>query len=123
MDRERSRTPEVEDVEDSRSATTSQQTDTDAESRTTAPRLLPPWKVLLHNDDVNIAEDVVNVILALTRLKLVEATRCMLEAHHQGVSLLLTTHRERAELYVHQFARRQLTVTAEPDERSTNGAD
>lgn len=80
----------------------------------TKPRLLPPWKVLLHNDDVNDQEHVVATILTLTNLKPAEALHCMQEAHHTGVGLVLNTHRERAELYAVQFHRRDLTVTIEP---------
>ncbi len=36
-------------------------------------------------------------------------------AHETGTALLLTTHRERAELYVEQLASRNLTATAEPE--------
>lgn len=79
------------------------------------PRLLPPWKLILHNDDVNEARTVVKVIQLLTPLKEQEATARMLEAHKTGSSLLLVTHQERAELYVEQFASCRLTVTAEPD--------
>lgn len=77
-------------------------------------RLLPPYRVLLHNDDVNTFEHVILAILKLTPLKETEAVQRTLEAHQRGVSLLLVTHRERAELYVEQFATYKLTVTAEP---------
>ncbi|MCG3129145.1 MAG: ATP-dependent Clp protease adapter protein ClpS [Phycisphaerae bacterium] len=77
-------------------------------------RLLPPYRVLLHNDDVNTFEHVILAILKLTPLKEVEAVQRTLEAHQRGVALLLITHRERAELYVEQFATYKLTVTAEP---------
>ncbi len=77
---------------------------------------LPPYRVLLHNDDVNTFEHVTASIMRLTSLKLEEAVRCTLEAHETGLSLLLVTHRERAELYVEQFASLGLTVTCEPDE-------
>jgi ATP-dependent Clp protease adaptor protein ClpS len=80
------------------------------------PKVLPPWKVLLHNDDVNEILFVVETVMLLTHLKKQEAITRTLEAHHRGVTLLLTTHRERAELYVQQFASRNLTVTIEPDQ-------
>ena len=32
------------------------------------PKTLPPWKVLLHNDDVNVIEDVVKTLQKLTTL-------------------------------------------------------
>ena len=78
------------------------------------PRTLPPWKVLLHNDDVNELEDVVRIIRQLTPLNKQDALARTLEAHKSGVALLLTTHQERAELYVEQFASAGLTTTAEP---------
>jgi ATP-dependent Clp protease adapter protein ClpS len=37
-----------------------------------------------------------------------------IEAHQSGVSMLLVTHRERAELIQDQFQTRGLTVTIEP---------
>ena len=43
-----------------------------------------------------------------------EAEFRMWEAYHQGRSLVLVTHLERAELYVEQFADRGLCATIEP---------
>ncbi len=83
--------------------------------RQAPPKPLRPWKVMLHNDDVNEMLKVVQVICQLTRLKKEEAAACTLEAHNSGVALLLVTHQERAELYVEQFATYNLTVTAEPE--------
>lgn len=79
----------------------------------TPPKRLPPWKVILHNDDDNEMLYVVETIMVLTPLGQREAVMRMLEAHERGKSLLLTTHRERAELYQEQFTSRQLTVTIE----------
>ncbi len=79
------------------------------------PGLLPPYRVLLHNDDVNDMGFVVEKILELTTLEFEEAIEKMLEAHETGVALLLVTHRERAELYAEQFQTYQLLVTIEPD--------
>ncbi|MCS7014503.1 MAG: ATP-dependent Clp protease adaptor ClpS [Gemmatales bacterium] len=75
---------------------------------------LPPYKLLLHNDDVNDMAYVVQTIQELTALSREEATQRMLEAHKNGVALLLVTHKERAELYAEQFASKGLTVTIEP---------
>ncbi len=77
---------------------------------------LPPYKVLLHNDDVNDFFFVIGSIVKLTTLPLEEALQKTLEAHEAGVSLLLVTHKERAELYCEQFATFKLTVTMEQDE-------
>lgn len=78
-------------------------------------RNLPRFKVLLHNDDHNTMEYVVRVIQKLTPLSKEEAVLRMREAHETGVSLLLVTHKERAELYVEQFASCGLTTTIEPE--------
>ena len=77
---------------------------------------LPPYKVLLHNDDVNTFDHVISAILKLTTLEAQEAMLRAIEAHETGVALLLVTHRERAELYQEQFATFNVTVTFEPDE-------
>ena len=84
----------------------------------TAPRarFLPPWKVLLHDDNVNRIDFVVETVMVITPLREYEAIQRTLEAHHTGVSMLLTTHQERAELYRDQFASRNLTVTIEPSD-------
>ncbi len=79
------------------------------------PRQMPPWKVLLHNDDVNDMGYVVTTIVELTSLNRHTAAHRMLEAHNGGVALLLVTHREHAELLCEQFASKRLTVTIEPD--------
>ncbi len=79
-----------------------------------APRLLPMYKVILHNDDKNDFDHVIDTIVMLTPLKAQEAELRTQEAHQSGCSLLLVTHRERAELYAEQFQSRSLVVTIEP---------
>ena len=81
------------------------------------PQMLPPWKVLLHNDDVNSPQFVIESIIELTPLKKQDAELRMKEADETGVALLLTTHKERAELYKDQFESKGLTVTIEPAEK------
>jgi ATP-dependent Clp protease adaptor protein ClpS len=80
------------------------------------PRHLPQWKVLLHNDDKNDMGFVVATIVELTPLNEQEATLRMKEADDTGVALILTTHKERAELYQEQFTSKGLVVTIEPAE-------
>jgi ATP-dependent Clp protease adaptor protein ClpS len=82
------------------------------------PRLdkLPPYRVLLHNDDVNDITFVVTTLVELTPLNRDRAVEVMLEAHKTGVALVLVTHRERAELYQDQFQSKKLVVTIEPTE-------
>jgi ATP-dependent Clp protease adaptor protein ClpS len=81
------------------------------------PQMLPPWKVLLHNDDKNNVQDVVETIVELTPLNEQDAKQRTEEAHKTGVALLLVTHKERAELYKDQFESKGLTVTIEPAEK------
>ena len=81
----------------------------------TPPAVLPPWKVLLHNDDKNDMTFVIHTICELTPLNRDDAYGRMLEAHKTGVALLLVTHKERAELYKDQFESKGLTCTIEPE--------
>lgn len=78
------------------------------------PQPLPPWKVLLHNDDKNELLFVVKTIMELTPLNEQDAKLRTVEANDTGVALLLTTHKERAELYKEQFESKGLIVTIEP---------
>ncbi|MCA9243895.1 MAG: ATP-dependent Clp protease adaptor ClpS [Phycisphaerales bacterium] len=78
-------------------------------------RQLPPYKVILHNDDVNTVDHVILSILRLTPLDENEAIEKTVEAHNEGQALLLVTNRERAELYCEQFQSVNITVTCEPD--------
>lgn len=80
------------------------------------PKQLPPWKVLLHNDPHNTFEHVITTIIELTTLNEQQAKVRTKEADETGVSLLLVTHKERAELYLEQFQSKSLTVTIEPAE-------
>ena len=75
---------------------------------------LPPWKVLLHNDEVNAFEDVILAILEITPLNPSRAIQVTYDAHRRGMSLILTTHRERAELFVEQFRSKKIKASAEP---------
>jgi ATP-dependent Clp protease adaptor protein ClpS len=77
---------------------------------------LPPWKVLLHNDDKNDFVYVIGAILELTPLNEDDAVLRTTEAHKTGVALLLVTHKERAELYMEQFNSKGLVVTIEQAE-------
>lgn len=85
-------------------------------SQSKPPQPLPPWKVLLHNDDKNEMMFVVFTVVELTTLGEQDAKQRTLEAHKTGVALLLVTHKERAELYQEQFKSKGLTVTIEPAE-------
>lgn len=81
------------------------------------PEMLPPYKVLLHNDDKNDMLFVVKTVMELTPLNEDAAIQRMKEAHETGLALLLVTHKERAELYQEQFTSKGLVVTIEPAEK------
>jgi ATP-dependent Clp protease adaptor protein ClpS len=79
------------------------------------PRLsMPLYKVLLHYDAASDLMVIVHAVMDLTRFCRAEATHRMWQACHDGRSLLLITYKERAELYVEQFAGKGLTVSIEP---------
>ena len=78
------------------------------------PKKLPPFRVMLHNDDVNTFQHVIQSIVNLTTLTPQEALLRAIEAHEMGVTILLVTHRERAELYTEQFSSFGITTTIEP---------
>jgi ATP-dependent Clp protease adaptor protein ClpS len=79
-----------------------------------ARRQLPRYKLVLHPDGINELMFIVRSVMELTRFPRAEATHKMWEAQHSGRSVILQTYRERAELYVEQFADRGLTVSIEP---------
>ena len=77
-------------------------------------RQLPRYKVVLLHNATHELMFIVRTVMELTRLCRAEATHKMWEAHHCGRSVLLVTYRERAELFVEQFASKGLTVALEP---------
>jgi len=78
------------------------------------PGPLPPFKLILLPDNLNELMFIVRIVMELTRRCRAEATHKMWEAHHSGRSVLLITYKERAELYVEQFASKGLRVIIEP---------
>lgn len=77
---------------------------------------LPPYRVLLHNDDVNEPLYVVATLMELALLGKERSLLVMMEAEQSGVALVLVTHKERAELYQEQFQSKSLVVSIEPAE-------
>ena len=59
------------------------------------------------------ASSFLHAIVELTSLNREDALRRMFEAHQRGLTLLLSTHREHAELLQEQFSSKRLTVTIE----------
>jgi ATP-dependent Clp protease adaptor protein ClpS len=87
---------------------------TDEEVRL-ALRLLPHYRVLLHNDDHNAMDHVVIALLhTVPRLSIERAVQVMREAHSSGVAEVIICPRETAEFYREGLERYGLTSTIEP---------
>ena len=94
-------------------APTTPQTPTlpDIDDRT---QLLPPYNVLLHNDDVNSMDHVVrSLVRSVPGLSRAAAVSIMLEAHLTGVAVVTTCPLELAELYRERLESCGLTATIE----------
>lgn len=79
-------------------------------------KLLPPYKVLLHNDDHNDMTYVVqSIIKAVPQITPDRAVQIMVEAHTTGVGLVIVCPKEPAELYRDRLGTFGLTSTIEPD--------
>jgi ATP-dependent Clp protease adaptor protein ClpS len=78
------------------------------------PFVLPPWSVILHNDDHN---DMLHVVRSLVKsvpnLGATRATKIMLEAHNHGKAVVTTCPLELAELYRDRLQSFGLTATIE----------
>ena len=73
---------------------------------------LPPYTVVLHNDDVHSMDHVVAALLAsVPELDAGRATEVMLTAHHQGQADVIACPLERAELYRGRLEGHGLTAT------------
>ncbi len=80
----------------------------------TLDETLPPYRVILHDDDVNEMGHVVRALLAsVPELDVRGATEIMLTAHLQGRAEVIACPLERAELYRDRLESRGLTATIE----------
>jgi len=78
------------------------------------PLTLPPYAVMLHNDDVNSMDHVVYALLAsVPELEPEDAVTIMLTAHEHGVARVIACPLERAELYRDRLESQGLTATIE----------
>jgi ATP-dependent Clp protease adaptor protein ClpS len=79
-------------------------------------RLLPPYKVILFNDDYNDMDYVVAVLLRLiNHLTQPEAEKIMLAAHLTGSAVVIVCPKESAEYYQERLLGYGLTATIEPE--------
>jgi ATP-dependent Clp protease adaptor protein ClpS len=87
------------------------------EKRSTVRKLAPRYRVLLHNDDFNPMEYVVQVLITtVPNLSQPQAVNIMMEAHHSGIALVITCAQEHAEFYCETLKNHGLSSTIEPDE-------
>jgi ATP-dependent Clp protease adaptor protein ClpS len=81
---------------------TKEQSDVGTEHEIKEP---PMFKVLLHNDDYTTMEFVVHVLMLVFRKSVEEATRIMLNVHHQGIGMCGVYNFEVAETKVDTVTR------------------
>ncbi|MEB3293269.1 MAG: ATP-dependent Clp protease adapter ClpS [Synechococcales bacterium] len=87
------------------------------EQRSTSRKLAPRYRVLLHNDPFNTMEYVVQTLMqTVPSLTQPQAVSIMMEAHTNGVALVITCALEPAEFYSETLKSHGLDSTIEPDE-------
>jgi ATP-dependent Clp protease adaptor protein ClpS len=72
-----------------------------------------PWKVVVHNDPINLMDYVTKVFMRIFGFPREKAEHHMMEVHELGRSILWTGARERAEFYVEQLHAHLLMATIE----------
>lgn len=92
----------------------------DSEKKSRTARKRPPmYRVILHNDNFNRREYVVQVLLKVVDgLTVDDAVNVMQEAHMNGLSLVTCCAQEVAEQYCQGLRNNGLTSTIEPDNGS-----
>ena len=75
---------------------------------------LPPYNLILYDDDIHDMGEVVDSIVMVTPVASRVAAHIMLTAHFQGKAIVMTTHKERAELYRDRLRSRGLIASIEP---------
>ncbi len=79
-------------------------------------KLLPPYRVVLFDDDYNEMNYVVFVLLhSINNLSQAEAERIMLTAHLTGTAIVTVCPKEIAEFYQERLLSYGLTATIEPE--------
>jgi ATP-dependent Clp protease adaptor protein ClpS len=87
------------------------------EQRSTSRKLAPNYRVLLHNDDFNSMEHVVEVLVSnIPHMSPPHAIDIMMQAHQYGIALVIVCNQEHAEHYCEILKSNNLTSTIEPAE-------
>ncbi|MSP21915.1 MAG: ATP-dependent Clp protease adaptor ClpS [Dehalococcoidia bacterium] len=95
-------------------ATTEAPATAPTERARTIDETLPPYRVIVHNDDANDMMYVVRSLLAsVPELTAARALEVMLAAHHRGSAEVIVCFLERAELYRDRLVSRGLFATIE----------
>lgn len=82
----------------------------------TVRKPMPKYRVLLHNDDYNSMEHVVETLLkTVPSLSQPQAVNIMMEAHTNGMALVIVCALEHAEFYSETLKMNGLSSTIEPD--------
>lgn len=86
-------------------------------STSTIRKPAPNYRVLLHNDEFNSMEYVVETLMqTIAGMTQPQAVNIMMEAHTNGLALVITCALEHAEFYCETLCNHGLTSTIEPDE-------
>ncbi|MEO1430440.1 MAG: ATP-dependent Clp protease adapter ClpS [Cyanobacteria bacterium J06632_19] len=87
------------------------------EKRSTTRKHAPRYRVLLHNDDYNAMEYVVQTLITtVPSLSQPQAVSIMMEAHTNGFALVITCAQEHAEFYSETLKIHGLSSTIEPED-------
>ena len=74
-----------------------------------------PWVVIVWNDPINLMSYVTLVFQKLFGYSLAEATKLMLQVHHEGKAVVSSGNRERSELDVSRLHAHGLWATMQQD--------
>ncbi len=86
-------------------------------SSSTVRKPAPRYRVLLHNDDFNSGEYVVQTLMkTVAGMTQAQAVNIMMEAHNKGLALVITCALEPAEFYCETLRNHGLTSTIEPED-------
>ncbi|MDA0674442.1 MAG: ATP-dependent Clp protease adapter ClpS [Cyanobacteria bacterium] len=87
------------------------------QSTTTVRKPAPRYRVILHNDDFNSMEHVVESLLEVVpSLTTPQAVDIMMQAHTAGKAVVIICALEHAEFYCEGLQNRGLTSSIEPEE-------
>jgi len=79
-------------------------------------KLLPPFKVMLYNDDVNTMDHVVRVLMEVFHMTIENAFARMIEAHNDGATICKVEQKEVAEFHSEQLCSYSLCSDIQPAE-------